>query len=70
MRAGLDGDERIRRAKVFGKNQIDVQQKPLLELLVDEVSRSVGLKSRTILMCARFFTHSMCFRLPVSYFGR
>lgn len=42
IRAGLDGEERIRRAKVFGKNQIDVQQKPLLELLVDEVSRSVS----------------------------
>ena len=40
MRAGLDGEERTRRGKVFGKNQIDVQQKSLHKLLVDEVSQS------------------------------
>lgn len=49
IRAGLDGDERIRRGKIFGKNQIDVQQKSLLELLVDEVSRSFGVALSTCL---------------------
>lgn len=38
IRAGLDGDEKQRKAQVFGKNQIDVQQKSVLQLLVDEVS--------------------------------
>lgn len=39
IRAGLDGEERVRRGKVFGKNQLDVQQKSLVALLVDEVSQ-------------------------------
>lgn len=69
IRAGLDGDERIRRGKVFGKNQIDVQQKSLLELLVDEVSQSIGITSSTRLRCARSFTLSMFSKLPVSYYG-
>lgn len=38
LRIGLDGEEKNRRATVFGKNQIDVQQKSLVELLFDEVS--------------------------------
>lgn len=38
IRAGLDSDERSRREQVFGKNQIDIKQKPNAQLLVDEVS--------------------------------
>ena len=38
IRAGLDSDERHRREQVFGSNQIDIQQKSILNLLVDEVS--------------------------------
>ena len=38
IRAGLDSDERHRREQVFGKNQIDIQQKSIPQLLVDEVS--------------------------------
>ena len=37
IRAGLDSDERHRREQVFGKNQIDIQQKSIPQLLVDEV---------------------------------
>lgn len=37
IRAGLDGDERYRREQVFGQNQIDIQQKSVLQLLIDEV---------------------------------
>ena len=38
IRAGLDSDERHRREQVFGKNQIDIKQKSVPQLLVDEVS--------------------------------
>ena len=38
IRAGLDSDERHRRQQVFGKNQIDIHQKSISQLLVDEVS--------------------------------
>lgn len=37
IRGGLDGDERYRREQVFGQNQIDIQQKSNLQLLIDEV---------------------------------
>lgn len=36
IRAGLDSDERHRREQVFGKNQINIQQKSIPQLLVDE----------------------------------
>lgn len=42
MRAGLDADDRDSREQVFGKNAIDIQQKPVLQLLVDEVSLPFG----------------------------
>ena len=38
IRAGLDNDERYRREQVFGKNEIDIEQKSIPQLLVDEVS--------------------------------
>ena len=38
IRAGLDSDERHRREQIFGKNQIDIQEKSIPQLLVDEVS--------------------------------
>ena len=37
IRIGLDSDERYRREQVFGKNQIDIKQKSIPQLLVDEV---------------------------------
>ncbi|KAH8702643.1 putative P-type ATPase [Talaromyces proteolyticus] len=37
MRLGLDADERDRREYVFGRNLIDVHQKSMPQLLVDEV---------------------------------
>jgi hypothetical protein len=38
MRSGLDADDRDSREQIFGKNVIDIQQKPLFQLLIDEVS--------------------------------
>lgn len=40
MRAGLDSDERYRRELVFGKNHIEIRQKSIPQLLVDEVSHT------------------------------
>lgn len=37
IRAGIDGDEKERRELVFGKNLIDIKQKTIPQLLIDEV---------------------------------
>ncbi|PWY65000.1 hypothetical protein BO70DRAFT_325088 [Aspergillus heteromorphus CBS 117.55] len=36
MRTGLDADDRDSREQVFGKNLIDIHQKPVFQLLMDE----------------------------------
>ena len=40
IRAGIDGDEKEIRELVFGKNLIDIKQKAIPQLLVDEVCNS------------------------------
>ena len=37
-RQGLESDERMRRGLLFGKNQIDIQEKSIAQLLVEEVN--------------------------------
>lgn len=37
IRAGIDGDEKENRELVFGKNLIDIKQKTIPQLLIDEV---------------------------------
>ncbi|KAI0157479.1 hypothetical protein GGR57DRAFT_511052 [Xylariaceae sp. FL1272] len=37
LRAGIDGDEKDQRERVFGANLIDIEQKSIPQLLVDEV---------------------------------
>lgn len=37
LRTGIDGDEKIERECVFGANLIDIEQKSIPQLLVDEV---------------------------------
>lgn len=37
IRAGIDGDEKESRELVFGKNMIDIKQKTIPQLLMDEV---------------------------------
>ncbi|KAI1809165.1 hypothetical protein GGS20DRAFT_343323 [Poronia punctata] len=37
LRAGIDGDEKDQRERVFGTNLIDIEQKSIAQLLVDEV---------------------------------
>ncbi|KAI9837580.1 MAG: hypothetical protein M1819_007231 [Sarea resinae] len=36
VRVGLDGDEKEKRAQVFGENNLDIQEKSIPQLLVDE----------------------------------
>jgi cation-transporting P-type ATPase 13A2 len=38
LRAGIDGEEKSQREVVFGSNIIDIEQKSIPQLLVDEVS--------------------------------
>lgn len=45
MRGGLDADERDSREQIFGKNNINIQQKNIPQLLMDEVSR-IHLQNR------------------------
>ncbi|KAI1131950.1 hypothetical protein F5Y10DRAFT_26423 [Nemania abortiva] len=37
LRTGIDGDEKVERERVFGANLIDIEQKSIPQLLVDEV---------------------------------
>jgi hypothetical protein len=37
MRIGLDADDHDSRAQIFGANVIDIQQKSIIQLLIDEV---------------------------------
>ncbi len=62
IRAGLDSDERHRREQLFGKNQIDIQQKTIPQLLVDEVSDHFKISSSS-LISSRPFILSICSRL-------
>ena len=43
IRVGLDSDERYRREQVFGINQIDIKQKSISQLLIDEVLARTGV---------------------------
>ena len=40
---GLDTDERYRREQVFGKNEIDIEQKSVPQLLIDEASNRLAI---------------------------
>jgi cation-transporting P-type ATPase 13A2 len=62
LREGLDSDERDIRDQVFGKNVLDIQQKSIPQLLMDEVcfeSLRSGLAHHF-----RHFILSTCFKSP------
>lgn len=63
LREGLDSDERDIRDQVFGKNVLDIQQKSIPQLLMDEVDS----QDLHIERADRFrpFTHSTCSRSQV-----
>ncbi|KAI9818566.1 MAG: hypothetical protein M1827_000625 [Pycnora praestabilis] len=41
IRAGIDGNEKEHRERVFGSNTIDIEQKTIPQLLIDEVCTSI-----------------------------
>lgn len=41
MRGGLDADDRDSREQIFGNNTLDIKQKPVSQLLIDEVSVNI-----------------------------
>jgi cation-transporting ATPase 13A2 len=43
IRIGIDGDEKEMREIVFGKNLIDIEQKSIPQLLVDEVGNTLAI---------------------------
>lgn len=43
MRGGLDADERDSREQLFGQNNIDIHQKNIPQLLIDEVRPHTSL---------------------------
>ena len=69
VRAGLDSDERYRREQVFGMNQIDIKQKSILQLLIDEVLTYTSTLKVLELISSRLFIHSMFFKLRVLFYG-
>lgn len=69
-RSGLDSDEKSLREVVFGKNDIDIEQKSISRLLVDEVSsprypHSGSCETDQV----RLFIHSTFSKLRVSSCG-
>ena len=70
VRVGLDSDERYRREQVFGMNQIDIKQKSITQLLVDEVLAPTTIFLVLKLMQPRHSILSMFSKLQVSYSGR
>lgn len=62
VRGGLDGDERYRRELVFGQNQIDIQQKTIPQLLVDEVGQA-----QKIVFCAFLIEFNRLFIRFISF---
>lgn len=70
LREGLDSEERDPRDQVFGKNMIEIEQKPIAQLLVDEVGSIIYTYLVRFSNIYRPFTHSMCFKSRVSSCGR
>lgn len=68
MRSGLDADERDSREQIFGSNAIEIEQKTIPQLLVDEVSFLLVISS-IYLTLYRPFILSISSKLPVSFCG-
>lgn len=47
IRSGISGEEKENRELVFGNNMIDIKQKTVPQLLVDEVFKSDPLSGST-----------------------
>ena len=64
MRVGLDSEERHQREQVFGRNEINIEEKSVFQLLVDEVSLAF-LSLDHVSDLTRRFTHSISSKLLV-----
>jgi len=62
IRVGIDGDEKENRELVFGKNEIDIKQKTIPQLLMDEVRLAKIQVAAT--NTARLSIRSMSSKLP------
>lgn len=71
MRSGLDADDRDSREQIFGGNIVDIKQKSVPELLVDEVSSFLSSCHVVSILTKRkrHFIHSIFSKLPVWFFG-
>lgn len=72
MRGGLDADERDSREQIFGQNVIDIQQKTVPQLLLDEVCLLLFTRLTPLSLSYyrnRLFTPSTSFKWRVSSFG-
>lgn len=69
IRAGIDGDEQESRELVFGKNLIDIKQKTIPQLLVDEVLHYSPVSWLLLTIPYRHFILFMSFKLLVCFCG-
>ena len=57
MQTGLDNEERYRREQVFDRNQIDIKEKSIPQLLVDEVGVQRCMCYHHLANLSRLFIH-------------
>ncbi len=71
LRLGIDSDDKSHRDVVFGNNLIDIEQKSMFRLLVDEVRFREPRTSHTVqmLILCRSFIRSMFSKSPAWCFG-
>ncbi|KAL9065242.1 MAG: hypothetical protein Q9161_008364 [Pseudevernia consocians] len=60
IRAGLDSDERHRREQVFGKNQIDIQQKSIPQLLAFHPFYIFQIASLILWSLDEYYYYAVC----------
>lgn len=64
VRDGISGDEKDQRERVFGSNLIDIEQKSVPQLLVDEVCYCPEMAMALCLLLFRSSIHFTSSRLP------
>jgi len=69
IRAGIDNDEKESRELVFGKNLIEIKQKTVPQLLVDEVNILLPFPKLFNNQRSRLSTHFTFFKYSVFFFG-
>ena len=63
VKDGLEGETQEARARLFGENVIDIEEKPLMALLLDEVQHLRNTLTRSFIRFTSFkFFQSYCGR--------